>query len=61
MGNPIIEQPFDPFVLESWNEGEIYRNEQYFELENGDLVLDEITTLREWFESHGTLKVAGEE
>lgn len=61
MDKQTIEQPFDSFVLESWNEGEIYRNEQYFELENGDLVLDEIETLREWFISHGTLKTAGEE
>lgn len=57
----LIEPPTDFFVLEAWDETEIYRNEQYFQMENGDLVLDEIETIRDYMLSKGTLKTAGSE
>lgn len=57
----LIEPSVDSFTLESWNETEIYRNEQYFQMENGDLVLDEIETIRDYMLSNGTLKTAGSE
>ena len=49
----------DEQTLEAWDETEIYHNEQYFQMDNGDLVLDEIETIREYMESNGTLKIAG--
>ena len=55
----LIEPPIDYFTLESWNETEIYQNEQYFQMDNGDLVLDEIETIRDYMLSNGTLKTAG--
>lgn len=57
----LIEPSVDSFTLESWNETEIYRNEQYFQMENGDLVLDEIETIRDYMLANGTLKTAGSE
>lgn len=57
----LIEPSVDSFTLESWNETEIYRNEQYFQMDNGDLVLDEIETIRDYMLSNGTLKTAGRE
>lgn len=54
-------EPVDCFALEAWNQGEIYENEEYLIMENGDLVLDEYETIIEWVRAHSTKKIAGEE
>lgn len=40
--------PKDEFALEAWNQGEIYRGEQYLEFFNGDIVLDSKEELLEY-------------
>ena len=54
-------EPVDCFALEAWNSGEIYENEEYLVMENGDLVLDEYETIIEWVRAHSTLKKAAKE
>ena len=45
-------EPVDVFALESWNGCEIYENEEYRIMDNGDIVLDEFETMQEWIEAH---------
>ena len=45
----------DFFEIEDWQGGEIYRNEPYLVMPNGDLVLDEYETMTEW--AHGNMDV----
>ena len=45
-------EPVDVFALESWNGGEIYENEEYRVMDNGDIVLDEFEKMQEWIEAH---------
>ena len=45
-------EPVDVFALESWNGCEIYENEEYRVMDNGDIVLDEFETMQEWIEAH---------
>ena len=54
-------EPVDVFALESWNGCEIYENEEYRIMDNGDIVLDEFETIQEWIEAHSTLKKAAKE
>ncbi len=54
-------EPIDTFALEAWNSGEIYENEEYLIMENGDLVLDEYETIVEWVRAHSTKKKAAKE
>lgn len=42
------EPETDYFELEAWNQGEIYRGEEYLEFENGDIVLLEKDTIMEY-------------
>lgn len=53
-----FEEPVDVFALESWNGCDIYENEEYRIMDNGDIVLDEFETMQEWIEAHSTLKKA---
>ena len=45
-------EPVDVFALESWNGCDIYENEEYRIMDNGDIVLDEFGTMQEWIEAH---------
>ena len=45
-------EPVDVFALESWNGCDIYENEEYRIMDNGDIVLDEFETMQEWIEAH---------
>ena len=56
-----FEEPVDVFALESWNGCDIYENEEYLVMQNGDKVLDEYETIIEWVRAHSTKKIAGEE
>ena len=51
-------EPVDVFALESWNGGEVYENEEYRIMDNGDIVLDEFETMQEWIEAHSEKKRA---
>lgn len=53
-----FEEPVDVFALESWNGCEIYENEEYRIMGNGDIVLDEFETMQEWIEAHSEKKRA---
>ena len=44
-------EPIDVFALESWNGCDIYENEEYRIMDNGDIVLDEFETMQEWIEA----------
>ena len=70
--NRFTEPATDFFEIEDWQGGEIYRNEPYLVMENGDLVLDEHETLTEWarenmnvvigwMRENSVSKIAGEE
>ena len=52
MGMARFEEPVDVFALESWNGCDIYENEEYRIMDNGDIVLDEFETMQEWIEAH---------
>ena len=54
-------EPVDCFALEAWQGGEIYENEEYLVMENGDKVLDEYETIIEWVRAHSTKKKAVKE
>ena len=45
-------EPVDVFALESWNGCDIYENEEYRIMDNGDIVLDVFETMQEWIEAH---------
>ena len=47
-----FKEPVDVFALESWNGCDIYENEEYRIMDNGDIVLDEFETMQEWIEAH---------
>ena len=48
-----FEEPVtDYFELEAWNQGEIYRGEEYLEFDNGDLVLNKEDTVMEYLSDH---------
>ena len=51
-------EPVDVFALESWNGCEIYENEEYRIMHNGDIVLNEFETMQEWIEAHSELRIA---
>ena len=51
-------EPVDVFALESWNGCDIYENEEYRIMDNGDIVLDEFETMQEWIEAHSEKKRA---
>ena len=51
-------EPVDVFALESWNGCDIYENEEYRIMDNGDIVLDEFETVQEWIEAHSEKKRA---
>ena len=51
-------EPIDKFVMADWQGAEIYENEEYRIMDNGDIVLDEFETMQEWIEAHSTLKKA---
>ena len=53
-----FEEPIDVFALESWNGCDIYENEEYRIMDNGDIVLDEFETMQEWIEAHSEKKRA---
>lgn len=53
-----FEEPVDVFVLESWNGCDIYENEEYRIMDNGDIVLDEFETMQEWIEAHSEKRMA---
>ena len=57
--NRFAEPITDFFELEAWNQGEIYRGEEYLIMENGDLVLDEYETIIEYVRAHSEKKIAG--
>ena len=54
-------EPVDCFAIEAWQGGEIYENEEYLVMENGDKVLDEYETIIEWVRAHSTKKKAVKE
>ena len=54
-------EPVDNFVMEDWQGGEIYENEEYRIMDNGDIVLDEYETIIEWVRAHSTKKKAVKE
>ena len=56
-----FEEPVDVFALESWNGCDIYENEEYLIMENGDKVLDQYETIIEWVREHSEKRIAGEE
>lgn len=51
---PRFEEPdIDHFELEAWNQGEIYRGEEYLHMQhNGDKVLLEKDTIMEYLSDH---------
>ena len=51
-------EPVDVFALESWNGCDIYENEEYRIMDNGDIVLDEFETMQEWIEAHSEKRMA---
>jgi len=51
-------EPVDVFALESWNGCDIYENEEYRIMDNGDIVLDVFETMYEWIEAHSEKKRA---
>ena len=51
-------EPVDVFALESWNGCEIYENEEYRIMDNGDIVLDDMETIVEWAREHAVLMTA---
>lgn len=51
-------EPVDCFALEAWQGGEIYENEEYLIMENGDKVLDEYETIIEWVRAHSEKRIA---
>lgn len=51
-------EPVDVFALESWNGCDIYENEEYRIMDNGDIVLDEFETMQEWIEAHSEKRIA---
>jgi len=53
-----FQEPTDTFALEAWNEGEIYENEDYLVMQNGDIVLDEYETIIEWVRAHSEKRKA---
>jgi len=53
-----FQEPVDTFALEAWNEGEIYENEDYLIMHNGDIVLDEYETIVEWVRAHSEKRKA---
>ena len=55
-----FSEPVDVFALESWNGCDIYENEEYRIMDNGDIVLDEFETIQEWIEAHSEKRRAGE-
>jgi len=53
-----FQEPIETFAIEAWNEGEIYENEDYLVMENGDIVLDEHETIFEWVRAHSEKRKA---
>lgn len=51
-------EPIDNFVMEDWQGAEIYENESYLEMPNGDFVLNEIENIVEWANDHSILRIA---
>ena len=58
MEMPRFAEPVDCFALESWNGCDIYENEEYRIMDNGDIVLDEFETMQEWIEAHSEKRMA---
>ena len=51
-------EPVDTFALEDWKGAEIFENEEYLVMHNGDLVLDEYETIIEWVRAHSEKRKA---